>query len=392
LRWQFVRLVRPPGRSGTVWRSPFIRSIVLTTLGFCLVAFGVSWVPRLAPPQAVPVFAFAEDGTPTGKGWIGAVLQQYPIDFPAILKQGLPQITFFEEAGEEEVWLQRVDLLARGTGSLRSLRLPLGGGPLDFLASELALLTPPGSAAADERRGAVEVLQESPPPAPEQAGKEPPEPAQPVQAPTGPPLVAIYHTHTSEDYVPTSGATHMYDKKAGIVVVGEALTRALVEEHGIRTVHDKTAHDKEVYREAYLRSAVTAARLCQENPSLKVLLDIHRDAPSRNRAESRSMTTTEINGEKAARLYLIVGTDRLGLEHPNWQKNHAFALKLQQILDALYPGLSRGIKIDTARFNQHLHPRALLVEVGGDQNTLEEAELATKYLAEALAALIPELE
>ncbi|MGB9826744.1 MAG: stage II sporulation protein P, partial [Desulfofundulus sp.] len=126
-------------------------------------------------------------------------------------------------------------------------------------------------------------------------------------------------------------------------------------------------------------------------PELKMLLDVHRDAPSSNAAESRALTTTEINGQKVARIYLIVGTDRLGLAHPNWQQNHAFALKLQQKLETLYPGLSRGIKIDTARFNQHLHPHALLVEIGGDQNTLAEAELGARYLADAIATLLPEL-
>jgi stage II sporulation protein P len=211
-----------------------------------------------------------------------------------------------------------------------------------------------------------------------------------VQAASGPPLVAVYHTHTSEDYVPSAGASHTYGRKAGIVRVGETLVQAL-KERGIPAVHDTTCHDDEKFREAYLRSVQTAERLVKANPELKMLLDVHRDAPSSNAAESRALTTAEINGQKVARIYLIVGTDRLGLAHPNWEQNHAFALKLQQKLETLYPGLSRGIKIDTARFNQHLHPHALLVEIGGDQNTLAEAELGARYLADAIAALLPEL-
>lgn len=384
LRWHLVRLRLSPRR---LRPGPWLRSLALLTAGFCLVALFISWVPNIRPPQAVPAFAPAASGESGLPVWVSAVLERYPLDYTAVLHQGLPLAPLRAQGREKD----RLGLKLPAF-SLRGLGLPGAGGPLAFFKSELALFGPLGRGTA-RPTPLPPVPPASPaPPAPPSPGEVPAAqpPVKPAQAPTGPPVVAVYHTHTSEDYVPTAGTSHTYNRKAGIVVVGETLVEALAE-HGIRAVHDTTRHDGEKFREAYLHSADTAARLVKANSGLKMLLDVHRDAPSTDPGESHSMTTAEIAGRKVARLYLIVGTDRLGLAHPNWQKNHAFALKLQQKLESLYPGLSRGIKIDTARFNQHLHPQALLVEIGGDQNTLEEAKLAARYLADAIAVLLPEL-
>lgn len=380
MHWHLVRWRLRPGR---LRHSPWFRGLFLITAGFLLVALGVSWVPSLKPPQAVPALAPAKSGSPGAPLWASELLARYPVDFTAVLDQGLPLADWrAAQRGEERRPLFTLPVL-----SLRGLGLPLAEGPLAFFNSELALFGPLGRGGS--RPPALPSAPE-PPPAAAEPAPAPPPPTKPAEAPTGPVVVAIYHTHTSEDYVPSAGTSHTYDKKAGIVAVGETLVQTLAE-HGIRAVQDTTCHDDQKFREAYLRSLETAQRLVKANPGLKVLLDVHRDAPATDPAESRAMTTTEIKGEKTARLYLIVGSDRLGLPHPNWQRNHAFALQLQQKLETLYPGLSRGIKIDTARFNQHLHPRALLVEIGGDQNTLAEAQRAARLLAGALAALLPEL-
>jgi len=386
LRFHLVRIRWRPGR---VWRSPLIKSLCLVTFGFCTVALGVHWVPSLKLPPAVSAFAPAGVEKPGLYGWVAELLARYPVDFTAVLDQGLPLKLLRTPRNGEVKPNYGAPWLKGPSFSLRDLGLPLKGGPLAFLESELALFAPLARGAVRPEPSPAAAAPTPLPPADRQPVL-PALPAKPAPAPSGPPVVAIYHTHTSEDYVPSAGASHTYGKKAGIVAVGETLVKAL-KERGIPAVQDTTCHDDEKFREAYLRSAETAGRLLKMNPQLKMLLDVHRDAPTRNAAESRAMTTAEINGQKVARIYLIVGTDRLGLAHPNWQQNHAFALKLQQKLEALYPGLSRGIKIDTARFNQHLHPRALLVEIGGVQNTLAEAELGARYLADAIAALLPEL-
>lgn len=381
LRWHLVPWRRWSGRT---WRSLWLKSVLFVTIAFCAAALGVSWVPSLRTPQAVPAFAPTPEGGGSSPAWLAEVLERYPVDFHAVLDEGLPLSPLRTRPLPEGGALARFPWLMQATLALRSLGLPLGTGPLAFFQSELALFRPLG-------RGVPRAPVEAPPAAPPSETVQPPAPAtKPVHAPSAP-LVAIYHTHASEDYVPSAGVSHTYGSKAGIVTVGETLVRALAE-RGVSAVQDTTCHDDQKFREAYLRSAETAERLSKANPQLKMLLDVHRDAPVPDPAESRAMTTTEIGGQKVARIYLIVGTDRLGLAHPNWPQNHAFALKLQQKLEALYPGLSRGIKIDTARFNQHLHPRALLVEIGGDQNTLEEAQLGARYLADAIAALLPELD
>ena len=101
------------------------------------------------------------------------------------------------------------------------------------------------------------------------------------------------------------------------------------------------------------------------------------------------MTTTRIKGQKYARLYFVVGSDRI--RNPRWEQNYKFALRLQHKIEQRYPGLSRGILLqDTARYNQHLCDNSILVEMGGYQNALIEAKRSTEILAEILAEIVYE--
>lgn len=366
------------------WRlgASFIKGVLLVAAGFVILSLAAVGLPRLSlPSMSVPVIAGGDRDVP-GQGLLSRLIEIYEIDFVRVLEQGLPLYTRHQFRG------------TKATGSAFSWiksgsnKLWVSLQPLELLQSELGRFK---LAARGENRlnktdepneiPPLDGLGESRPPL-----AEPKEVLQPTIKPDGPPRIAIYHTHTSEDYVPTSGKSHTYDREAGIVAVGRELVQKLEEKHGIRCVHDTSVHDADVFREAYLRSSKTVSKLIKENPQLEVILDIHRDAPTNDNTKSRSITTAEIDSKQVGRIYLIVGTDRLGLPHPKWQENHAFAMELQRQLEALYPGLSRGIKIDTARFNQHLHSRLLLIEIGGEQNTLEEAKLAAGYLADALAA------
>lgn len=194
-------------------------------------------------------------------------------------------------------------------------------------------------------------------------------------------LVAIYHTHTSESYRPSDGADHLTRQRGGVVQVGEELKKILEEKYGIRTAHSDKIHDY-FYNYSYVESEVTARELVTQYPRLTVLIDLHRDGNV-----PREYTTAEINGKKTARIMLVMGSNRR-LEHPRWQENLAFARELDRRLQARYPGLSRGIRLEAGRYNQHLHPHALLIEVGGSENTREEAIQAVIFLAEVLAEMI----
>ncbi|MGE5549171.1 MAG: stage II sporulation protein P [Bacteroidota bacterium] len=190
--------------------------------------------------------------------------------------------------------------------------------------------------------------------------------------------VVIFHTHTSESYLPISGRDHLENGAGDIVQVGDYLARAL-EAEGFAVTHDRTLNDQVPFRDAYRRSLVTAERLLAEHPDPLALIDLHRDATP------GVVGTIELGGVKVARLVLVVGTDRLGLPHPHWRDNLAFAHNLRDAAERLYPGLLARIDLSDARYNQHLFPRAVIVEIGNQHSTAVEVFQAATCLAKILA-------
>lgn len=202
--------------------------------------------------------------------------------------------------------------------------------------------------------------------------------------PAGKPLVGIYHTHTAESFIPSSGVSHKPGGQRGdIVEVGEALANRLAR-HGVPAVQSKNIHDYPSFMKAYGPSEVTARKMLADNPSIQMLLDIHRDADKRDNA------TVIVNGVAMARLALVVGMGQQDLVQPHWQQNHAFAKLLDARLSQHFPGLSRGIQLVEWRYNQHLHPRALLVEVGCQENSREEATRSVELLGDVIAEILSE--
>lgn len=200
----------------------------------------------------------------------------------------------------------------------------------------------------------------------------------------GKPLVGIYHTHTAESFIPSSGAAHKPGGQRGdIVAVGEAMVQQLAK-NGIPAIQSKTIHDYPSFMKAYSASETTVQKMLAEYPSLQVIIDIHRDA------DKRENSTATINGVNAARITLVVATGQQDLVQPHWKENHAFAKLIDAKLNQHYPGLSRGIQLVEWRYNQHLHPRALLVEVGCQENTKEEAERSIEMLADVLTEIMNE--
>jgi stage II sporulation protein P len=201
---------------------------------------------------------------------------------------------------------------------------------------------------------------------------------------SGNPLVGIYHTHTAESFIPTSGQSHSPGGQRGdIVKVGDDLAKYL-EKKGVGTVHSDNIHDYPSFMKAYNLSELTVKKMLSDNPSLQMIFDIHRDA------EKRENVTAMVNGVAVARILIVVAVGQPDLVQPHWQQNHAFAKLIEGKLNERYPGLSRGIQMVDWRYNQHLHPRALLLEVGCQENSLEEANRSIEMLGEVLVDIINE--
>ena len=206
--------------------------------------------------------------------------------------------------------------------------------------------------------------------------------------------VLILHTHTTEaysdgaSYYDPDASTYDQDDRNNVVAVGDTLAAAL-ERLGISVIHDTTHCDTPSFNQAYNKSRTVAEQVLAENPSVQIIIDLHRDSMiSAQGVKYRPLLT--IDGVSTAQLMLVVGSPKNGLEHPNWQKNLALAARLYQILEQNTPGLMRPIHISANRYNQHLLPGAMLVEVGTCANTQAQADAAVELLATGLAQLLQE--
>lgn len=198
------------------------------------------------------------------------------------------------------------------------------------------------------------------------------------------PTVLILHTHGTESYTGTQGY-RSEDESLNILAIGDRLA-ALLEAGGIKVLHDRTLHDSGSYNGSYTHARTSIEEYLAQYPSIRLVLDIHRDAAEKENGEQIDYTITTPEGE-AAQLMLVMGTDAGGLEHPHWKENMALAVKLHAGLEKLCPGICRPIYVRTSRFNQDLSPGALLVEVGAAGNSQQEALLAADILAQGILAL-----
>lgn len=195
------------------------------------------------------------------------------------------------------------------------------------------------------------------------------------------PLVAVYHTHATESFLPVTGGNRPEDSFSddparNMLRVGEYLVSEL-RKMGIPVVHSRTVHDAGSRVGAYARSETTVKRLKETYPELLVLIDIHRDS------QREDLTTAVIKGKRYAKIMAVVAT-----ENPSWMANYSFARDVLDVLERKYPGISRGIFYESAVYNQKYSTMALLIEVGGIDNTLEECEASMRALASALREVL----
>lgn len=210
-----------------------------------------------------------------------------------------------------------------------------------------------------------------------------------VKLPAGEPQILIIHTHSSEAYTPAgldryeaSDTNRTEDKEYNIVRVGDELT-ALFQQAGLNVIHDREIYDYPSYTGSYERSGAAVQGYLEQYPSIAIVIDMHRDALGANGVVYKTMA--EESGVCASQVMLLVGTDDSGLYHPNWRSNLSLALYLQNAVSAVHPTLMRPVSLVQQRYNQHLTGGSLILEVGSNGNTLQEALAAIRLFADAAA-------
>lgn len=192
--------------------------------------------------------------------------------------------------------------------------------------------------------------------------------ATPAPAQAASRVVGIYHTHSDESYEPTQGAASV-EGKGGVFAVGASLA-ARLKEKGITPIHDKNLYLPHDGR-AYERSRRGAVALAASRPL--AILDVHRDSGP---AEEY---LRDIGGQPTSQVTIVIGR-----QNPQASANASFAERLKAVADRMYPGLVRGILYVSGKFNQDVHPRNILIEVGTEKVTQEQAQRGATLLADAI--------
>ncbi|MBO4848649.1 MAG: stage II sporulation protein P [Clostridia bacterium] len=220
----------------------------------------------------------------------------------------------------------------------------------------------------------------------------------------GGPKILVYHTHDTEAYRMTetdvyeaSGSCRTEDAEHNVLAVGEELCRILREEYGIYAIHACERHEKPLLTSAYSRSLETMRYYKRMYPSLEMFIDLHRDGVDDTGFEKDFVT---VDGLECARMMFVVGTGKSGkssqfapeesdTEHdmPDFESNYALALRLTETLLSYNDRFMRSVRVKSGKYNQQVSDKCLLVEVGHNANTLEQAKNSMKYLARAISEL-----
>lgn len=212
------------------------------------------------------------------------------------------------------------------------------------------------------------------------------------------PIVLILHTHGSESYS-TEGAISYKEGEEelrsdnieeNVVAVGRVLAEAL-EKKGISTLHCTVLHDRVQFKDSYARAEQTIKAYLAEYPSIRLVIDLHRDAIIKSTGEMVRPVTLNASGEATAQVICVVGSSWNGEANERWEGNLALALKLRAELNASTQNLCRPPYLRGATYNQEFAPYSLLLEIGSGGNSLAEAQRAAVLVADALSKLIPKM-
>lgn len=208
------------------------------------------------------------------------------------------------------------------------------------------------------------------------------------------PQILILHSHGSEGYTPVtdsgivwSGDHRTTDTRCNVVRMGDAMAEVFGAA-GISVLHDRTLYDYPEYAGAYDRSLTAIDSYLKEYPSIRFVLDVHRDAIEDGAGNQVKVVSDAGSRGVASQLTLVMGSDGGGLHHPDWMENLRLAVAIQEQALTDYPTLMRPLLLRNSRYNQHATTGSLLVEVGTAGNAPEEAELAARIFAEEMLAVL----
>lgn len=187
------------------------------------------------------------------------------------------------------------------------------------------------------------------------------------------PVIAVYHTHSDESYVPTDGKESI-NGKGGIYDVGQSFVKQL-QAQGFKVAYNTNNHNPHDIN-AYSRSRKTASALLKKDMPTAII-DVHRDSTPPGEYQAT------VKGQDVTKIKLVVGRS-----NPNSKTNLEFAKRLKVAMDKKEPGLSEGIFIGKGDYNQDLSPRAMLIEVGAHTNSKNEAERGVKLFAQVLPSVL----
>lgn len=203
------------------------------------------------------------------------------------------------------------------------------------------------------------------------------------------PQILIYHTHSQEDFVDSVQG----DASTTIVGAGEKLARVLEEEYGFQVLHHTGEYDVESRQDAYSNSLPAIEKILSENPTIEVVIDVHRD----EMREGKKLVM-DLQGRPTARFMFFNGLSHIRnkgdigyLENPYIQENLAFSFQAQVAANEYYPGLARKVYLKAYRYNMHLKPKSMLIELGAQTNTVEEIMNACDPIAHILAIVLDEM-
>ena len=208
------------------------------------------------------------------------------------------------------------------------------------------------------------------------------------------PQILIMHTHATEDYRLSAGlwyspgdGARTTDTNLNMCAVGRVMADTL-NAAGLNTLHDETLNDYPSYTGSYENSRAVVQRYLAQYPSIKVVLDVHRDAIE-TEGGSRMAPVCTVDGRQAAQVMIICGCDNGGsVRLPGWRQNLRFAAAWERSMEGMYPGFTRPVLFSYRFYNQDLTTGSLLIEIGGHGNNLNEAlyagQLAANGLVQAL--------
>lgn len=200
------------------------------------------------------------------------------------------------------------------------------------------------------------------------------------------PQILVYHTHSQEAYIDSIPN----DESTSIMGVGEHLCNILRTKYGYNVIHHMGKYDVESRDYAYSNAMADIENVLEQNPSIEVVIDLHRDETNAD-----TKLVTKIQDMNMAKFMFFNGLsytrelgDLTGLPNPYVQDNLSFAFQMQLFAEEYYPGLTRRIYLKGYRYNMHYRPKTLLIELGSQTNTVDEAMNSCEPLAHIISEVL----